>query len=322
MDLIIDGHLIDTPIREILIQIKRELTNGKLAEILDKGDNILVSCPVHKGGHEKHASCGIYTVRDGNTEYGAYHCFTCGESGPLWKFVAQCFDQPEAFGKEWLLERFGNTLVSFNRTLLPIELEKPAEETLDESMLENFEPYHPYLAQRGIWEETCQRFHIKYDPQTGCIIFPIYDRYGTLKGLTRRRVADKKFINDQHLDKSNMFLLNNVLADQSRICGVVESQFNALSAYQWGLPCIAMLGAGTTERQMEVLNSTPIRTYVLMYDNDAAGRHGAARFKKFIRKDVFIIDVLLPEGKDVNDLTQDEFYQLLDSYGLKYKEEE
>ena len=36
MDLIVDGHLIDAPILEIIQQIKSELTNGKLRDIIDK----------------------------------------------------------------------------------------------------------------------------------------------------------------------------------------------------------------------------------------------------------------------------------------------
>ncbi|MBR3719744.1 MAG: hypothetical protein IKN20_07780, partial [Firmicutes bacterium] len=111
MDLVLSGHIIKASILEIVGQLKKELTNGKLRDVIDKGENVLVSCPVHKGGHENHASCGIYASREGDTEYGAFHCFTCGESGPLWHFVALCFDETDQFGKDWLLERFGNTLV-------------------------------------------------------------------------------------------------------------------------------------------------------------------------------------------------------------------
>lgn len=319
MELIIEGHLITAPITEILSQLKRELKNGKLRDIVDKGENVLVSCPVHKGGRENHASCGIYASREGEVEYGSFHCFTCGERGPLYRFVALCFDESESFGKEWLLERFGNTLFQSNYGFeSEIKLEKPSAEYLSEEVFSGMENYHPYLAKRGIWEDTCQRFKIKYDPKTSCVVFPVYDRYNNLRYLTRRRIYSKEFINDAGSSKADIFLLNNVLNENSKICGIAESQFNALSAYQWGLPCVALLGAGTTKEQMAVLNSTPIRTYVLLYDNDRAGRHGASRFKQMIRPDVFVIDVLLPEGKDVNDLTQKEFYDLLDSYGLGY----
>lgn len=65
---------------------------------------------------------------------------------------------------------------------------------------------------------------------------------------------------------------------------------------------------------MDVLNATPIRHYILMYDPDEAGRHGAERFKKLIRKDVLVDDVLLPYGKDVNDLSKKEFENLINIY--------
>jgi DNA primase len=233
MDLIINGHLIDAPIIEILNQVKRELTNGKLRDIQPKGDDILVTCPHHKGGHENNPSCGVYASRQGDVEYGSFHCFTCNSSGPLWHFIAECFEESDSFGKEWLLERFGNTLIQSDYGLMPsIDLNKPKEEVLDESVLDHMQSYHPYLASRGISEDTCKRFNIKYDPLTDCVVFPLYDKYGKLKNLTRRRVSDKKFINDKGADKSNIFLLSEVLKEGSRICGVAESQFNALSAYQ------------------------------------------------------------------------------------------
>lgn len=51
-----------------------------------------------------------------------------------------------------------------------------------------------------------------------------------------------------------------------------------------------------------------------MYDPDEAGRRGAERFKKLIRKDVLVDDVLLPPGKDVNDLSKKEFENLINVY--------
>lgn len=51
-----------------------------------------------------------------------------------------------------------------------------------------------------------------------------------------------------------------------------------------------------------------------MYDPDEAGRRGAERFKRLIRKDVFVEDIQLPPGKDVNDLSKKEFENLLKTY--------
>ena len=49
-----------------------------------------------------------------------------------------------------------------------------------------------------------------------------------------------------------------------------------------------------------------------MFDGDFAGRKGAERFIKNIRSDVFVTDLLLPKGKDINDLTKEEFISLVD----------
>ena len=48
-----------------------------------------------------------------------------------------------------------------------------------------------------------------------------------------------------------------------------------------------------------------------MFDGDEAGDKGIEKFIKNIRKDVIINIIKLPRGKDVNDLTKDEFNVLL-----------
>ena len=76
-----------------------------------------------------------------------------------------------------------------------------------------------------------------------------------------------------------------------------------------------MLGTGSAE-QYQVLNKSPIRNYVLMFDGDPAGRKGARNFQKYIRNDVFVENVKLPEGKDINNLNKFEFDTLLKNYGV------
>ena len=77
-DLVINNKIIDAPMLDILRQLRKELTNGKLKDIIDKHDNIIVTCPHHKDGMENHPSCSVYCGEDANIEYGSVHCFTCG----------------------------------------------------------------------------------------------------------------------------------------------------------------------------------------------------------------------------------------------------
>ena len=109
--LVIDKHVIDAPLVDIILAIKAELTNGKLRSYKVTGDSVMVPCPFHKKGLEKHFSCGLYCGTDPTLEYGHFNCLACGESGSLAYFVGECFDEDEDFGKKWLVSHFGNDIV-------------------------------------------------------------------------------------------------------------------------------------------------------------------------------------------------------------------
>jgi len=310
-NIIIGDRVITLDIYEVLNKIRSEISNGKLSSIRVMGDSISVPCPFHKDGKEKHNSCTIY-CGDGDLPAGSFHCFTCSESGSFSKFVGACFDQDKSFGEKWLLENYSYNLIKKEIDLPLIELSKPKEKKyLDESILEQFSNYHPYMTKRKLTDEIIEKFDVKYDPLTKCIVFPVRDTNGKISFLTRRSTEGRKFIIDKGADKSVIYLLYNIIKENIKTVVVCEGQINALTSWSYGYPAIALLGAGTTEDQIQVLNNTNINHYILCYDGDPAGRKGASRFKKFIRKDVFVDDILLPEGKDINDLTKEEFDNLV-----------
>lgn len=74
-------------------------------------------------------------------------------------------------------------------------------------------------------------------------------------------------------------------------------------------PAVALLGTGS-KYQYEILRKTSIHNYILCLDGDDAGRKGTSRFIKSMNSDVFVAVKQIPEGKDVNDLTKEEFEQL------------
>ena len=304
-DLIINNHIIDTPIETILRQIKQELTNGKLEKIEKRGDNFCVTCPTHKAGHEQKPSCYIYCGNSSDIEYGTMHCFTCGESGPLYHFVAECFDKNDAWGKAWLLERFGSTLVETTVKLPDFDLSTKDEEFLDESILDSYQSWHPYMAKRKLSPKVCETFKIKYDPKSECLVFPVWDEFGRLYMLTRRSVLNKRFIIDANKEKP-VYLLNFIKKFSLKEVTIVESQINCLTLWSMGIPSCALFGTGT-EHQYKILNKSGIRHYYLCFDGDDAGDKGIKRFLKNINKDVFVDIILMTRGKDVNDLTQEEF---------------
>lgn len=314
MELVIKNKCIDAPINVILKTLKSELKNGKLKDIGEENNsNIPVTCPVHKDGFERHPSCQVYTKRDNEkVEYGYCHCFSCGWYGSLNLFVNACFDESdENFGKQWLLDRFGTNYSENIRYLPKIELNKKVDKSqsyLDESILDKYSYYHPYMWKRKLSKEIVDTFRIGFDKTTNMITFPVWDYNNNLVMMTYRSINDKRFFIDEEKDKP-VYLLNFIKNWGIKSVYVTESQINALTLWSWGYPAIALIGTGSKE-QMQILNKCAIRSYVLCFDGDEAGDKGIKRFQKNIRKDVLVSQKVLPRGKDVNDLTKEEFDSL------------
>ena len=309
-ELVINNYIISAPLIEILQRVKSELTNGKLDIVEVKGEQIRVTCPVHKDGKENKPSAYIY-IGDSEVPYGSWHCFTCGSSGNFANFIAHCFDKPNAWARQWLIKNFGEAFSETTLDLQRIELEKPKIKVYDDSILNQFESYHPYMTQRGLTDEIIAKFEIKYDSLTKSIVFPVRDLKGNIIYLTKRSIEGKKFYIEKDVDKSIPYLLYNIVKDNIKEVVVCEGQFDALKSWTFGKPAIAMIGAGTPKEQMATLNKLDILHYILCYDNDSAGRKGAERFKSMINKRCFVDDIIMPKGRDVGDLTKEEFDKLV-----------
>lgn len=323
--LIIGNKSISTPLWDIIMDIKRQLTNGKLKIIRMQGaNNIRLTCPHHKNGLEKDADCCVYigdTVkgRDGKivVDYGWMDCFACGEKGPFWHFVAECFDKTDEWAKKWLIDNYSDGIVEYIQELEPITLIKgDSSVILEDNILDQFQDYHPYMTERKLTKDVIKEFEIKYNPLNKCLVFPVRDERGRLIMFTQRSVENKKFIIDADKQKP-VYLLYHLKKNNVKEAFVCESQINALTCQSYGLPGIALFGTGAAN-QYNILNKCGIRHYILCFDGDAAGRKGVQKFLENIRKDVLITIIDIPDGKDVNDLSKEEFFHLLQKAGLNY----
>lgn len=309
MQIRIRNKLVTEPIVNILYAAQRELTNGKLASIdASNKSNILISCPCHKDGKERHPSCRVLADTDcPDLEAGYAYCFSCGYSEPFAQVIGDLFDQDKSFGEDWLVERFGNTLIDQEEYLPEIVLDKKKLEKqyLSEDVLIPYDFYHPYMWQRKLTKDVVDRFRVGYDKERDAITFPVYDEKHRLVMVTARSVKTKRFWIPAEVDKP-VYLLYDILERGVDTVYVCESQINTLTLRSYGFDAIGLFGTGSS-KQFETLRKSGIRNYILCYDGDEAGRKGALRFKKNMPKDIFITDVRLPAGKDVNDLSEEEF---------------
>lgn len=311
--LIIDNYVINKPIEEILTLLKLSLTNGKLKDIENKGDDILVTCPHHDGGHEKTPACNIYIGNDTKLPYGYFNCFVCGEKGSFLKFVAECFDAPESYAKAWLLKNFGGELIAKNLFMgepIVLNRNKGVKKHLDESILDQYQTWNPYLAKRKLSREICELFKVRYDPKYRQVIFPAYDMNGNLVMLAKRSIDVKSFYLDKDVEKP-VYCLDYVMKNNIKTVLITEGPFDCLTGWEYGFPTIATFGK-ISDYQIEQINKSCINIIYAAFDNDAAGRSFLETLKRKLTKRIIVIETKFPANrKDLNDLTKEELQEII-----------
>ena len=311
MELQIGNKIITASIYDMLTRLHKDCGGRYLNYIgKEKGDTIMIQCPFHKDGQERHPSCSVYTRRDNkDIYYGTAHCFTCGKSVPFYTLVGKCLDGDDEVGKQWLVDNYGN-VISYTEELLPEIVigskKKPTLESSKELLYTNNNS--DYLLKRGISEDVIKRFKVGFNPIRQTVTFPVRNENGNYVMTTERSINNKSFYIESDKQKP-VYLLNFIKEKHIDSVYVTESQINCLTLHSWGYPAIALFGTGS-KNQYEILKKSGIRNYCLALDGDEAGRKGIRRFIDNMPQDVLISIALLPEGKDVNDLTCEEFLNL------------
>lgn len=324
-DLILDNKIIITPIRQILEVLKKETGYKYFRNIEDKGDNLRVTCAFHKNGQEMHPSADIYCGDSSEVEYGYFHCFTCGTSVSLSQLVEHCFDERPGFGKEWLIERFGDTF--FQQELLLPDIELPTNKItsssgnkfLDESILQQYNYYHDYMWKRGLTKDAVDKFNVGFNPKTQSLTFPVWDHKDNLVMITERSVHTKRFHIQEDVEKP-IYLLNFMLKEHKTTLFITEAQIDALTAQGWGYPCVATMGPPSKE-QLKILNSCGIRHIVSIFDNDNSGAKFTKKLKDNLKSDILFDEFdwsLFKDKKDINDLKEDQFDSAISNLGLSF----
>lgn len=325
----IGNVVITTPVIDIINVLKQELDLrgiNLLNKIVPGPNNIQVTCPVHNNGQERKPSCGISTSAKQSVETGTVHCFTCGYRATLTEFISRCFGRNDRgeFGKNWLIKKFVSVQINERADLelnfgrkqgLVEEFEYVSEEELD-----SYRYTHPYLYQRGMTDEIIERYDLGYDsgfklPGTvntiETVTFPVRDINGNTLFVARRAIHQKLFYYPQDVDKPiyGIYELDKT-AKEVIVC---ESMFNALTCQVYGKQAVALLGLGT-ESQYKQLEKLPCRKLIIGLDPDNAGFKAGQKLKQRLQGKKIISFLDVPQGKDINDLTEQEFNKLTQYY--------
>lgn len=286
----------------------------RFGQIRQTYNNIMVSCPFHKDGQERHPSFGILTVADKGRPAGTCHCFACGYTGSLEDMISRCFGYNDngAFGRNWLLKNF----VTFDaegaerKVILDIKREEesnPVVSFVSEEELRTYRFYHPYMFKRKLTKEVIEQFDIGYDKERDCITFPVRDEKGRTLFVGTRSIKGKTYLYSAGVTKPvyGLYEIRNMSLNELWIC---EGPFNAYTCWVYGKPAVALLGTGT-DYQYHQLNLLNCRKFVLALDPDSAGFGGCVKLKKAVKNKV-MYRAKVPYGKDINDLSLEEFNNL------------
>jgi DNA primase len=295
----------------VLQELKEQLALNKIErfkDIKEGHSNIQVTCPFHSDGQERKPSCGIATRGD---KAGVVHCFTCGYTSTLEEMISKCFGYNDfgAFGKEWLIKNFLTVSVEERKALnlnLNREISSVTPQYVTEEELDTYRYYHPYMRKRKLTDEVIEKFDVGFDKKTNCLTFPMRDINGNTLFLVRRNVSYKFFSYPPDVQKPvyGIYEIDNDV-DEIIVC---ESIINALTCFAHGKTAVALLGLGTNY-QMEQLKQLKQRKIILALDGDEAGERASLRIRNCLKNKI-VSKILLPTGKDINDLEKEQFEYL------------
>lgn len=291
---------------------------GALASLSKSGngDRLSGACPIHGGTNKTHFRVSV--------SKNCWNCFgKCQCGGNVIDFVAKkegvAFRDAALLIQEWFFDdtgeqpvetetpRFDTSQVQDAPRLLAAE--QPPAETNEATPnkplsfeLTKLDMTHPYLAERGLTEETITTFGVGYCAKgmlKGYIAIPIHDERGDLVAYAGRwpgtpQAEKSKYKFPQGFKKSiELFNYHRAIAseDETPIV-VVQEFFDAITIYQAGYEkVVALMDSSFSDRQEEMLCrlcETPDDRIILFFHGDEAGRKGQADANARLSRSLYV----------------------------------
>lgn len=341
----IKGKLIPYTVEEVIYKLQSE--TGLFKDINDVGTDLMVTCPKHSGGNENNPSCGVSKEeinRDGYIfDAGTVHCYSCGYKADLPTLVSDVLGLGSSTeGLNWLLKGYAyiNPITNERPQIkldlsrkTPTEIKPPiihpdiVKNNLNKFLTSN--RAMKYMNQRKISILTCVEFKLGYNPENDSIMMPVNDSKGNTIFYKERTIKRKIFLNQKGISKADYIFgldkaIQNYKNNPNLKVWICESEIDALTVYQYGGTAIAIMGSHISNKQIELLNNSPIRHLIDGLDRDKAGRRGYRKLKentikygfKHYRTNWSNIRI---SKTDINDITESEFNTLFNEEDNKIR---
>ncbi len=296
-------------------------------DLRSAGRRLVGNCPFHR---DDRPSLAVYPTNQ------SYYCFGCGAGGDVIDFVARLhgvgFKEAAAMlvGRGEQRVRHAPQPVRPPRPARPAGLRPGEADVIDAAVtfyhdaLSRSRGALAYLATRGIRPATARRYRLGFgrpglaehlrrrglslaaardvgllsgerDTMLGRVVIPDIRR-GRGVWLTGRSVdgREPRYLN---LRVATPLLGLDLVRDGQAV--VTEGPFDWLTAVQWGLPAVALLGTRVSRSTLRALMR--FRRVYLALDSDEAGRGAAAQLAAALAGRAAVVH--LPPGvHDLNDL--------------------
>ncbi len=193
-----------------------------------------------------------------------------------------------------------------------------AGETTDEPnkpltfTLKSVDPTHPYLAQRGLTEDTIREFGIGYfsgkGTMAGRVVIPIHNERGNLVAYAGRAIdgTEPRYKFPAGFHKGQVLYNLHRVKDAISVV-LVEGFFDCMKVSQAGYPCVALMGSSMSKAQERLLTEQNFGEVILMLDGDEAGRHATEEIGDRLQRVIFQVKTIeLDDGKQPDQLTAEE----------------
>lgn len=326
---------------DIIFKVRQEaqIRGFNLLKSIKQTTNaIMLTCPWHNGGQESKPSCGLIIKQKHKDAMpvGTVHCFACGHISTLEEFISNClgYNDGGIYGAKFLSKYFVQIAIN-DRSIQDLSENLSRNNKLNnlnslnnnsyisEQELDSYRFIHPYMYERKMDDRVINIFDIGYDPKfklkpddrscipMECITFPVRDEKGNCLFIARRAIHSKVF---HYPDSSikpiyGLYELNKYAPPDINEIYVCESMINCITVWRYGKYAVALNGTGSST-QIRDLAKLKYRHIILALDPDDAGNKGAQKIFNELHKTKLVTKAIVPIGKDINNLSYEEFINL------------
>lgn len=250
-------------------------------DFVKRGNTYYTNCPMHT---DKTPSLAI---KEGSNYY---HCFSCGISGNIIKFLRdfEGLSFKDAVEKAAKIANVNMDCMCKSNTVAFLRGLEKAYKSEDQPIQHDIiadseytkykhEPINEWLDE-GISQEVMDKFGVRADTYKNRIVYPVYDIDGNLiniKGRTRykdyKSLNIPKYVNYYPIGRMDYFQgLNITLPDikDKNEAIIFESIKSVMLAYQWGYRnCVSAEKHSLTREQINLLAKLRVNV-VFAYDAD------------------------------------------------------